>query len=66
MTEKKKMEKDKLRATVPRKILPYWKALTSNWSVVDSSVGRALSFSHEGPWFKSCRGHLFASLLNVI
>jgi hypothetical protein len=32
-------------------------------SVVDSSVGRALSFSHEGPWFKSRWGHLFFSLL---
>ncbi len=32
-------------------------------SVVDSSVGRALSFSHEGPRFKSRRGHLFVSLL---
>jgi hypothetical protein len=32
-------------------------------SVVNSSVGRALSFSHEGPRFKSQRGHLFASLL---
>jgi hypothetical protein len=28
-------------------------------SVVDTSVGRALSFSHEGPRFKSWRGHLF-------
>jgi hypothetical protein len=27
--------------------------LTCILSVVDSSVGRALSFSHEGPWFKS-------------
>jgi hypothetical protein len=32
-------------------------------SVVDNSVGRALSFSHEGPRFKSRRGHLFLSLL---
>jgi hypothetical protein len=31
--------------------------------VVDSSVGRALSFSHEGPWFKSLGGHLFILLL---
>jgi hypothetical protein len=31
--------------------------------VVDSSVGRALSFSHEGPQFKSRHGHLFVSLL---
>ncbi len=30
---------------------------------VESSVGRALSFSHEGPWFKSWCGHLFVSLL---
>jgi hypothetical protein len=33
------------------------------WSVVDSSVGRVLSFSHEGPRFKSLRGHLFVLLL---
>jgi hypothetical protein len=32
-------------------------------SVVDSSVGRALSFSHEGPRFKPRRGHLFILLL---
>ncbi len=31
--------------------------------LVDSSVGRALSFSHEGPQFKSGYGHLFVSLL---
>jgi hypothetical protein len=31
--------------------------------VVDSSVGRVLSFSHEGPRFKSRRGHLFILLL---
>jgi hypothetical protein len=31
--------------------------------VVDSSVGRVLSFSHEGSWFKSWGGHLFISLL---
>jgi hypothetical protein len=31
--------------------------------VVNSSVGRALSFSHKGPWFKSQHGHLFVSLL---
>jgi hypothetical protein len=27
-------------------------------TLFDSSVGRALSLSHEGPWFKSCCGHL--------
>jgi hypothetical protein len=32
-------------------------------SVVDSSVGRVLSFSHERPRFKSWCGHLFISLL---
>jgi hypothetical protein len=32
-------------------------------SVDNSSVGRALSFSHEGPRFKSRFGHLFVSLL---
>jgi hypothetical protein len=32
-------------------------------SVVESSVGRALSFSHVGPRFKSRGGHLFVSLL---
>jgi hypothetical protein len=32
-------------------------------SVVDSSVGRAVSFSHEGPRFISWRGHLFVLLL---
>jgi hypothetical protein len=31
--------------------------------VVDSSVGTALSFSHEGPWFKFRQGHLFVLLL---
>jgi hypothetical protein len=34
-----------------------------NLSVVDSSVGRALSFSHEGPRFKSRQGHLIVWLL---
>jgi hypothetical protein len=32
-------------------------------SVVDNSVGRGLSFSHEGPRFKSRRRHLLISLL---
>jgi hypothetical protein len=32
-------------------------------SVVDSSVGRALSFCHEGPQLESRQGHLFVSLL---
>jgi hypothetical protein len=32
-------------------------------SVVDSSVGKALSFSHEGPRFKSRPGHMFVWLL---
>jgi hypothetical protein len=32
-------------------------------SVVDSSVGRALSFSHEGTRFKSRHGHLFVSMI---
>jgi hypothetical protein len=32
-------------------------------SVVNSSVGRVLSFSHEGPRFKSRCRHLFISLL---
>jgi hypothetical protein len=32
-------------------------------SVVNSSVGRALSFSHERPRLKSQHGHLFVSLL---
>jgi hypothetical protein len=31
-------------------------------SVVDSSVGRALSFSHEGLWLKSRNRHLFILL----
>jgi hypothetical protein len=31
--------------------------------VVDSSVGRALSFSHEGPLFKYLRRHLLVLLL---
>jgi hypothetical protein len=35
----------------------------SSTSVVDGPVGRALSFSHEGPQFKSRCGHLFISLL---
>jgi hypothetical protein len=33
------------------------------YKVVDSSVGRGLSHSHEGPRFKSQRGHLFGLLL---
>jgi hypothetical protein len=33
-------------------------------SVVDSSVGRALSFSHEGYWFKSQWGHLFFCVID--
>jgi hypothetical protein len=32
-------------------------------SVVDSLVGRVLSFSHEGPQFKSRHGYWFVSLL---
>jgi hypothetical protein len=48
-------------------ILMCWKGnIKSNLkavSVVDSSVGRALSFSHEGPGFKSLWGHSFFSLL---
>jgi hypothetical protein len=32
--------------------------------VVDSSVGRVLSFSHELPLFKSRHGHLFVLLLD--